>query len=530
MRYGWAAVAALVWAAAAAAEPVLAQGLGAGPRLGEIYYAEIQGVSPRDLNRLADLNLDIVNVRSGVATIYATRAELDFVARTGFMYSVVGVERPGKAARLEGGTALGAYHSYDTLTQALEDYAASYPDICRLYSIGQSVQGRELWVLFISDNPDAEEDEPEFKYTSTMHGNEPLGTELCLYLIDLLVSGYGSDSRVTALINDTALSFLPLHNPDGLELGTRANANGYDLNRSFPMYPEDFTGTIYDGEALDDAGRPLEVVHVMRWIAANSFAHGANFHTGSLVVNYPYDDGGVPSGYDAPTPDDLLFEEVSRRYSVHNLPMWNNPGFEDGITNGSAWYCIRGGMQDWNYRYASCNDVTIELSNTFRPAVSQLPTYWEDNRESMLAYLESVHRGVRGIVRDRLTLEPLYVKVAVEGNDHPVFTDPDMGDYHRMMLPGRYTLIVSADGYQTLTVANVELTEGPAARADVTLVPEGTVIPDVNNDGKVNAVDVQLVIVGFLIPPAPDYADVNGDGQVDAVDIQLVINAVLGIL
>jgi hypothetical protein len=172
---------------------------------------------------------------------------------------------------------------------------------------------------------------------------------------------------------------------------------------------------------------------------------------------------------DSPTPDDLLFEEVSRRYSVHNPPMWNSSSFPDGITNGAAWYSISGGMQDWNYRYASCSEVTIELSNVKKPSASQIPSFWSNNAKSMLSYLEAVHIGVRGLVTDSTTAAPLWAEVLVEGNNHPVFTDPNVGDYHRMLLPGTYDLTFSADGYLPRVVENVIVTDGSTTRIDVEL-------------------------------------------------------------
>ena len=54
---------------------------------------------------------------------------------------------------------------------------------------------------------------------------------------------------------------------------------------------------------------------------------------------------------------------------------------------------------------------------------------------------------------------------------------------------------------------------------------------DINRDGKVDAVDVQLVIngaLGLTLPPGAN-TDVNSDGTTNAVDIQRVINAVLGL-
>ncbi len=183
--------------------------------------------------------------------------------------------------------ALGGYHSYTTLTEELSAYAEAHPDICRLYTLGQSVQGRELWATLISDNPDEEEDEPEFKYVSTIHGNENLATEMCLYFIDMLLTEYGQNDRITNLVNSTAIWIVPLMSPDGLELDRRGNANGINLNRNFPLLT-DSSLSIFTGEPLGTSNREPEVSHIMNWTAENSFVLSASFHTGALLVCYPY--------------------------------------------------------------------------------------------------------------------------------------------------------------------------------------------------------------------------------------------------
>lgn len=67
-------------------------------------------------------------------------------------------------------------HNYTTMVTWLKKYAEKYPNITDLYSAGKSVQGRELWVLVISDKPKEHEFlEPEFKYVGNMHGNEVRG-------------------------------------------------------------------------------------------------------------------------------------------------------------------------------------------------------------------------------------------------------------------------------------------------------------------------------------------------------------------
>lgn len=53
-------------------------------------------------------------------------------------------------------------------------------------------------------------------------------------------------------------------------------------------------------------------------------------------------------------------------------------------------------MQDFNYIYSNCFEITIELSCCKFPSPSVLTIEWENNRESMLTYIESVHMGIKG--------------------------------------------------------------------------------------------------------------------------------------
>ncbi len=368
------------------------------------------------------------------------------------------------AACLLGGSSMAFAQSYRTLSeiaQILQDAADDYPSICAYHEVGTSVQGRKLYAVNISDNVGVEEDEPEFKYVSTMHGDEWVGNEMVLHLIDEMLTNYGSDPQITNLVNNADIWLMPVMNPDGFVVPQRYNANGHDLNRRFP-----------DPFASPDntpAGRPVEVGVIMNWTWAHSFTLSANLHGGALLVNYPYDNNPSGSSVYTASPDDDLFVYISEQYSQHNLPMWNSGSFYHGITNGADWYAIDGGMQDWHYRYVGCNEVTIELSNTKIPSASQIPTFWSQNRDSMLAYMDTCFIGVRGIVTDGATGNPLAATVTVAGRNHEIYTDPDVGDYHRMLLPGTYDLTFSAPSYDSKTVENVVVTAGDATRVDVFL-------------------------------------------------------------
>ena len=78
-------------------------------------------------------------------------------------------------------------------------------------------------------------------------------------------------------------------------------------------------------------------------------------------------------------------------------PSDNFPG---GVTNGAKWYDVPGGMQDFNYVHSNALEVTLELSCCKHPPAPQLAGYWADNKPALLAYMERVHAGVKGVVTD----------------------------------------------------------------------------------------------------------------------------------
>ena len=333
-----------------------------------------------------------------------------------------------------------AYHNYNELTEFLENINSQYPDITNLISIGQSVEGRELWVLEVSDNAGINEIEPEFKYIANMHGDETVGRELCLYLIEWLVNGYGNNDRATDIVDNTSIFIMPSMNPDGFENGSRYNANGVDLNRDFPDQFNDPNNSL--------SGRQPETQAMMQWTWEHNFVLSANMHTGALVANYPYD--GPNTGVYSGAPDDDVFVQISRCYADAH-PNMESGGFQDGITNGADWYAVFGGMQDWNYVWESDFEITLEQNEVKWPNSNQLDGLWEDHQESMISYIEQIHQGVRGLVIDNESGEGLDATISVEGIDHEVFTDPENGDYYRLLTPGNYTLTAYSFGYLPAT-------------------------------------------------------------------------------
>ena len=475
--------------------------------------AEVVLKDRAELERLVKLDISIDRIRDNVVTIYVNPEEFNQIRAAGFQIQWI----PNRAKmyadslwQATKGTAnpMAAYHTYTELTAYLDSIASAHPSICRLDSIGSAADtlyDRALWFMKISDNVNLEEDEPEFKYISTMHGDEPVGTEMCLYLIEYLVDNYGSDSLATFLVDETEIWIMPMMNPDGNTLHQRGNANGVDLNRDFPDFVTDPYNT--------PAGREPETQAVMNWQFNKYSILSANFHTGALVVNYPWD-----STHDY-NPDDTLFHDISLTYSSTNLPMWNSPYFENGVVRGSEWYVIHGGMQDWNYYWMGCNEVTIELSDIKWPNASTLPGFWDDNRESMLNYMARVHDGVRGLVTDASSSLPVAAAVEVDGIDHEVYTDPDVGDYHRMLLPGTYTLNITAAGYSPQTIPNVVVIAESTTVLNVQLYPTvlGNISGSVKELGTAIPLAATVEVLGSGFDPVTSDS-VTGEYTIDVYE------------
>ncbi|CAG0905891.1 unnamed protein product, partial [Darwinula stevensoni] len=128
---------------------------------------------------------------------------------------------------------------------------------------------------------------PNVKYVANMHGNEAVGRELMLHLIEYLVTNYGYDQYVTWLLDNTKIHIMPCMNPDGFAVSEegqcqggkgRYNVQGFDLNRNFPDYfKENNVRPQPETEAVKD------------WISRIQFVLSANFHGGALVASYPFD-------------------------------------------------------------------------------------------------------------------------------------------------------------------------------------------------------------------------------------------------
>lgn len=398
------------------------------------------------------------------------------------------------------------YPTYEAYTDIMQQFQSEYPDICKVFSIGLSTEGRSILFAKISDNVNMAEKKPLFLYTSSMHGNELTGYVLMLHLIDHLLKNYGTDSKVTWLVNNLEIWINPLANPDGTYAGgnntvggaTRFNANNIDLNRN---YPDPKSGPHPDGNEWQQ-----ETIEFMALADSVSFSMAANIHGGAEVCNYPWDT------WQKRHADDDWWQYVCRRYA-DTVHLYGPPGYLDdldnGITNGYDWYSIDGGRQDYMNYFWHCREITLEISNIFIPSASLLPAYWEYNYRSLLNYMNDVWPGVQGTITDSVSGNPVRAMISINGHDidsSQVFSRKSSGFYCRPLLPGTYSMSFSAPGYKTKTVPGVQVTGGQAHILDVDLVQGSNGIIDSSRTG--------VFIVGPN--PAGDHLRIKYAGDIPA--------------
>ena len=333
------------------------------------------------------------------------------------------------------------YHNYTAMTTALHTIATTYPAITRIYSLGLSVQGRTLWALKITDNPDIQEDEPEIRICGLHHGNEIMSAELPLLLAQYLTQNYGTNPTITNLVDNREIWIIPMVNPDGREANSRYNTNGVDLNRDY--------GYMWGWRSPGPFSQPE--TRVMRDNAvANNFVLSLSFHCSADKVNYVWNYKHQRS------PDNPAIYALSVQYASHQ-------GYN--VTEGYDWYATPGDTNDFSYGCRGDIDWTIEVNN------SNMQYTWDQNRDAMLEIITEANMGLRGIVTDATTGQPVAATVWVDQAYWPCYTDPDVGDYHKILLPGIYTVHARANGYteQNFTVQITD--ENEPAILNVALQP-----------------------------------------------------------
>ena len=320
---------------------------------------------------------------------------------------------------------LGTYHFQNDLIYFFKYIEASYPLIASYEIIGKSVEERDLYVMKIGNN---NKNKSSIMVIGNIHGDETIGRELCIYLINYLCEQYSKNNHIRNLINNTNIHIMPSLNPDGFEKmenniwsPSRLNANNIDLNRNFPDQFKDNNN--------NTENREPETKYLMNYYNNNKIHLSLTIHSGALVVNYPFD-GPIDKKY-SKTKDDDFFRYISLEY-VKNNPFLQNSPFKNGITNGSEWYALFGGLQDGRYVYNNGYEITLELSNEKIVEENKIYNYWQNNKKSFIRMIEIANTGIKIVNNDK--------KINIKNKDNKY--EQEINNEFINLIPGNYTILI----------------------------------------------------------------------------------------
>jgi len=316
------------------------------------------------------------------------------------------------------------YYNYEQMTSLLHNLSADYPEIINVTSIGKTYQGRDIWMVKISDNPEENEDEKGVLLMSAHHGNEKPSYEVLIHYIKYLVENYEknntdddgdcqinediidgidndedglidedpSEDRVRNIINNTQIFLIPMVNPDGVEANTRKNcapnhgwydkrkkttSYGVDLNRNYG-YDWDyykirpflcrFFINVRDRSFTYRGPYPFsenETQAVKQVVENNNISISLSYHTYGAVIFYPWFHTSTPAPYYEKfisIGENITKINKYRLYKSSNIPIIKNLG-----TPGTS--------ENWLYGEHGILSFTVELGNkTYAPSNPNIVT------------------------------------------------------------------------------------------------------------------------------------------------------------
>jgi len=387
---------------------------------------------------------------SGYAILYLTPEELEVIRLNGFQTEIIKPDMQEYSGNFWNNR--DQYHSYEEIIQIIDSLSTYYPALCKKYNYGLSVEGRQLCALKISDNVENDENEAEIMFDGGIHGDEVGGPENLIRFSRKLCQQYGTDPDITNLINTREIWLYMMVNPDGRVNMVRYNSNGVDLNRDWGyMWAGSGSSPFYYSQAETRALRNC--------ILENQFVIQTCYHSGTVFLAYPW------SYRPDSCPDKPQFHHLAGIYAESSgypdLP------YEQGYT---GMYSINGSSKDAGYGSMGSIAWTMEISMDKQPPGPQIQYYYDINEPSMIEMIRYAGYGVSGTITDAVTGFPVAATIYAD-DFYPSYSDPVIGDYHKYLLAGTYTVTAVANGYQPVT-QDVVISSNTSTELNFVLQPD----------------------------------------------------------
>jgi hypothetical protein len=424
-------------------------------------------------------------------------------------------------------------------------------EIAAMLAQVETIQGRTIWAIEISDNPGVTEDEPAIQFNGQHHAREVATSHVVMDVVDTLTDGYAAaDPTITAWVKQYKTVCVPMVNPDGVQYvfnvdsQWRKNRNGctggfgIDPNRNYAYLWGPGCGS--SGSCGSDIYRGLSAFSELETQAmanlqdAFHFTLATSYHSYGRFIDYPYAcSNGSPSQQ---MPEHAVIDEMMNAMAAAISAV-------DGVTYTAFTPVPAGGVNgddtSWYYAHAGVYPFIVEIGASFEPSFGLVAGIVNRNRAGW-QYLYGRLGEARIDVHVVSGCQPIEAEVTL--TDY-VF---DTGELPReTVLPfGRWTFIVPANDTYTVRVSKsgfitqdvmINVANAPAV-VGVDLVPVSPppelLMGDMNLDCIVNGVDIDPFVASVLAGSGATAAqvasaDFTGDCTVDSADIGPFISAAL---
>ena len=398
------------------------------------------------------------------------------------------------------------YHNFTEMTTEIHDVEAAHPDIVQVLSIGKSYQNRDIWAAKISDNVATDEAEPEVLFDALHHAREHMTVEQALYLLHLLADNYGTDTRITSLVDSREIWIIFAVNPDGFvydltctgsshppycawrknrQPNSGTSAIGTDLNRNYNYHwgccggssgnPSSIT---YRGHAAWSAPE----TRVVRDFVLSRVVGGVQqirthitLHTNGELVLWPFGYTRKDVPYDMTAIDHLTFVALGRAMASRN-GYTAEQSSDLYITDGDQIDWLYGSQRIFSFTWELYPPETATVWGDHYPPDESIATQTARNRDALLYIIGAASCPYGAIDEAGTYCGPLYddMEVARGWGIDPDGTDtPSAGAFRR------------GDPSQTTSggIVMQSTTAGSGRNAFVTGLAAGTSVNSYDLDG-----------------------------------------------